>query len=122
MVTNTEGYIHIIEYLTQHLNLFENSSSATTNTSSETVIEVIEQELSEQIISVCGQNEALTFNQRNTIIREVDAIVYDLEEILSGVINNKVTPEQLHFIKEWSALIKNLFDTEIHNQLSPAKT
>lgn len=114
MVTDTDGYIHIIEYLTEHLSLFENVSSSEQNT--ETVLAVIEQELSEQIIMVCLQNESLTFNQRNTIIREVDAVVYDLQEILSGVVNNVVTEQQNTFIKEFSLLIKNLFDTEIHNQ------
>jgi hypothetical protein len=114
MVTDTEGYIHIIEYLTEHFSLFENSPSVSAD--SDTVMTVIEQELSEQIISICSQNEALSFNQRNTIIREVDAIVYDLEEILSGVINNKVTNEQKKFIKEFALLIKNLFDSEIHSQ------
>ena len=114
MVTDTEGYIHIIEYLTQHLSLFENVSSS--NTNSETVMAVIEQELSAQIITICSQNEVLSFNQRNTIIREVDAIVYDLEEILSCVVNNPVTDDQQVFIKEFSLLIKNLFDTEIHIQ------
>ena len=114
MVTDTDGYIHIIEYLTEHLSLFENSSSSTVNTDS--VMTVIEQELSEQIIMICSQNEALSFNQRNTVIREVDAIVYDLEEILSGVVNNTASNEQKEFIKEFSLLIKNLFDTEIHTQ------
>jgi hypothetical protein len=114
MVTDTEGYIHIIEYLTAHLDLFENSESTSKNNS---VIEVIEEEMSEQIISLCNQNEALTFNQRNTIIREIDAIVYDLQEILSGVMNNAVTDEQMIFIKEFAILIKNLFDSEIHCQL-----
>jgi hypothetical protein len=114
MVTDTEGYIHIIEYLTEHLSLFENSTAE--NDNAESVMAIIEQELSEQIIVVCSQNEALTFNQRNTIIREVDAIVYDLEEILSGVVNNPVTVEQEIFIKEFALLIKNLFDTEIHSQ------
>jgi hypothetical protein len=114
MVTDTEGYIHIIEYLTEHLSLFENSSSA--EFGADTVMEVIEQELSEKIINICSQNEALSFNQRNTVIREVDAIVYDLEEILSGVVNNPVTSEQQSFIKEFALLIKNLFDTEIHTQ------
>jgi len=112
MVTDTDGYIQIIEYLTEHLALFENSSNA--EFGADTVMEVIEQELSEQIIMVCGQNEQLSFNQRNTIIREVDAIVYDLEEILSGVVNNPVSNEQKSFLKEFSLLIKNLFDTEIH--------
>jgi len=114
MVTDTEGYIHIIEYLTEHLSLFENSTAATFDDTS--VMAIIEQELSEQIITVCSQNEALTFNQRNTIIREVDAIVYDLEEILSGIMNNPVTIEQLTFLQEFALLIKNLFDTEIHEQ------
>lgn len=113
MVTDTEGYIHIIEYLTAHLNLFENSEKTAKSSS---VLEVIEEEMSEQIITLCNQNEALTFNQRNTIIREIDAIVYDLQEILSGVVNNPVTDEQMAFIKEFAILIKNLFDTEIHSQ------
>ena len=112
MVTDTDGYIHIIEYLTEHLSLFENSTQA--EFGADTVIAVIEQELSEQIIMVCAQNEQLSFNQRNTIIREVDAIVYDLEEILSGVINNPVSNEQMAFLKEFSLLIKNLFDNEVY--------
>lgn len=112
MVTDTEGYVHIIEYLTEHLSLFEN---ATCQGDAESVMEVIEQELSEQIILVCSQNEDLTFNQRNMIIREVDSIVYDLEEILSAVVNNAVSEKQKTFIKEFATLIKNLFDTEIHN-------
>lgn len=114
MVTDTDGYVHIIEYLTEHFSLFENASGVATTT--DTVMATIEQELSDQIIMVCGQNDALTFNQRNTIIREVDAIVYDLEEVLSGVVNNPVTNEQLSFIKEFALLIKNLFDSEIHAQ------
>ena len=101
MVTDTDGYIHIIEYLTEHLSLFENAIAIDKN--ADTVMAVIEVELSEQIISVCSQNQALTFNQRNAIIREVDAIVYDLEEILSGVINNPVTDQQNTFIKEFAS-------------------
>lgn len=113
MVTDTDGYVHIIEYLTEHLSLFENSTGADANSGS--VMEIIEQELTEQIIMVCSQNEQLTFNQRNIIIREVDAIVYDLEEILSGVVNNPATQEQKDFIREFALLIKNLFDTEVHS-------
>lgn len=112
MVTDTEGYVHIIEYLTEHLSLFEHATSSQVG---ETVMEVIEQELSDQIILVCSQNDKLTFNQRNMIIREVDAIVYDLEEILSAVVNNAVSDSQRKFIVEFATLIKNLFDTEIHN-------
>jgi len=114
MVTNKDGYIHLIEYLTEHLSLFENALHDTeANTSS--IIEKIEEELGEQIISVCMQNDNLTFNQRNTIIREVDSILSDLEEILSIVVNNPITNDQLSFIKEFAILIKNLFDEEINS-------
>ncbi len=113
MVTDTDGYIHIIEYLTEHLSLFEHSKDA--ELGADTVMMVIEQELSTQIIAVCSQNEQLSFNQRNTIIREVDAIVYDLEAVLSGVINNPVPNAQHAFIKEFALLIKNLFDNEIYS-------
>ena len=112
MVTDTDGYIHIIEYLTEHLSLFENSIASSQTT--ETVMSVIEVELGDQIISVCSQNEKLTFSQRNAIIREVDAILCDLEEVFSGIANNPVNTEQKAFIREFSSLIKNLFDSVIH--------
>jgi len=117
MVTDTDGYIYIIEYLTEHLSLFESSvvGENIETTPKNTVMHVIEIELIEQIISVCNQNDTLTVNRRNTIIREVDAIVSDLEEILSSVVNNPVTPNQQTFIKEFATLIKNLFDAEINN-------
>ncbi|MGJ8691008.1 MAG: DUF3802 family protein [Thalassotalea sp.] len=116
MVTDSDGYIHIIQYLTEHLSLFENAASA--DPAAQTVMTEIEEQLSEQIISVCTQNESLTFNQRNTLIREIDSIVYDLEEILSRVVNNPVTDPQKEFIHEFAMLIKNLFDTEIHTTLA----
>jgi len=111
MVIDTDGYIQIIEYLTEHLSLFENSKISEQTT--DTVMSVIEVELGDQIISVCSQNEKLTFNQRNDIIREVDAILCDLEEVFSGIINNPVNAEQHAFITEFAGLIKNLFDTVI---------
>ena len=116
MVTDTEGYIYIIEYLTEHLSLFESATmdGNIITKSTDTVIHAIEIELTGQIISVCSQNDLLTSTLRNTIIREVDAIVYDLEEILSSVVNNPVTPAQQTFIKEFATLIKNLFDSEIN--------
>jgi len=113
MVIDTDGYIHIIGYLTENLSLFENTNDNGSNNA--TIMEIIEQELTEQIISVCGQNSQLTFNQRNTIIREVDAIVTDLEELLAGIMYNPATSEQREFLKEFALIIKNLFDSEVHS-------
>lgn len=115
MVTDKDGYMHLIQYLTEHLGLFE--TPETQENMSDTVLELFEEQLAAQIIMVCGQNPSLTFEQRNMVIREVDAIVYDLEEILAKVANHKATASQSIFISEFSGLIKNLFDQEIDHQL-----
>lgn len=117
MVINSEGYLHIIEYLAENLSIFEKTSTRAAKPGEDTIMTVIEEELSEQIISVCTQNANLTFNQRNTIVREVDAVVSDLEEVLSNVVNNPVSQEQINFIHEFAMLIKNLFDTQIQETL-----
>lgn len=111
MVTDKDGYMHLIQYLTEHLGLFEGQEVV--SVAGDTVMELFEQLLSAQIIMVCGQNPCLTFTQRNTVIREIDAIVYDLEEILASVAKSNATAEQTLFITEFSGLIKNLFDQEI---------
>ncbi|MCL1076029.1 DUF3802 family protein [Shewanella dokdonensis] len=114
MVTDKEGYAHLIQYLTEHLGLFENAG---TGMDGSTVMEMFEDLLAAQIIVVCGQNPELSFAQRNTIIREVDAIMYDLEEILAGCGRQPVNREQSHFITEFTGLVKNLFDQEIEKSL-----
>lgn len=111
MVTDKDGYMHLIQYLTEHLGLFEAKDAV--STAGDTVMELFEEQLSAQIIMVCGQNPSLSFAQRNMVIREIDAIVYDLEEILANVSKRIATPEQTLFITEFSGLIKNLFDQEI---------
>ena len=104
MVTDSEGYIHIIEYLTEHLNLFE-SHPVDVKDNAITVMMEIEAQLSEQIISVCMQNELLTSSQRNTIIHEIDIIASDLGEVFSNVANNPISLEQQAFIHCNTSLI-----------------
>ncbi|QQX78498.1 DUF3802 family protein [Shewanella sp. KX20019] len=111
MVTDKDGYMHLVQYLTEHLGIFENSQQQ--SAAEDSVMELFEEQLAAQIIMVCGQNPSLTFTQRNIVIREVDSIVYDLEEILARVATHKATAEQTLFITEFSCLIKNLFDQEI---------
>ncbi len=111
MVTDKDGYMHLIQFLTEHLGLFETPEGGSLSDSS--VMEEFEEQLSAQIIMVCGQNPQLSFVQCNTVIREIDAIVYDLEEILAKVANHKATAKQTLFISEFAGLIKNLFDQEI---------
>lgn len=64
MVTDKDGYMHLIQYLTEHLGLFETPDIQ--NVSDDTVMELFEEQLSAQIIMVCGQNPSLSFAERNT--------------------------------------------------------
>lgn len=113
MVTDKEGYVHLIQYLTEHLSLFEDKLNEPLT--DDTVLGSFEEQLAAQIIMVCGQNPSLECAQRTKVIKEVDAIIFDLEEILASVAKQKVTSEQIEFITEFSGLIKNLFDHEIAN-------
>lgn len=115
MVTDKDGYAHLIQYLSENLGLFTNVGGSEPTDS--TVLELFEEQLAAQIIMICGQNPELSFAQRNTVIREVDAVVYDLEEVLGKMAHQHATAEQIHFISEFSGLIKNLFDQEVQDML-----
>ncbi|MCF6458993.1 DUF3802 family protein [Pseudoalteromonas sp. MMG024] len=111
MVIDQQGYDELIMYLTEHLSLFEKPGEV--RPGAPTVMALIEDDIAEQIINFCMQHEDLSVDDRSVIMREVDGIVYDLQEVLSGVINQPVTIEQHAFIDEFSGLVKNLFDSAV---------
>jgi hypothetical protein len=111
VVTNKEGYVHLIQYLTENLDLFEKQGTA--STCGRTVLELIEEHIVNHIMNICQQHQQLEANHRSIIVREVDGIVYDLEELLSGILDYPVTVEQEEFIEEFAGLVKNLFDSAI---------
>ena len=65
---------------------------------------------------ICEQHTNLNTEQRSLIVREVDGIVYDLQEVLSSITSQPVTVEQHEFIDEFASLIKNLFDSAVSQQ------
>jgi len=64
-------------------------------------------------MAVCNQHQQLTEKHRFVIIREIDAIVGDLEEVLSSVWEVSPSHEQMEFMAEFVGLMKNLFDSEL---------
>jgi len=46
-------------------------------------------------------------------LKEADAVVADLGEVLAGVWAKKATNEQIVFLDEYIALVKNLFDSAV---------
>lgn len=111
MVIDQQGYDELIMYLTEHLSLFEKPGEV--RPGAPTVMALIEDDIAEQIINFCMQHEDLSVDDRSVIMREVDGIVYDLQEVLSGVVNQPVTIEQHAFIDEFSGFVKNLFDSAV---------
>ncbi len=111
MVLNRQGYDDLIMYLTQNLALFEKPGEI--KPGAPTVIELIEDVIAENVIRICQQHPDLAKEQRSQIVREVDGIVYDLQEVLSSVTSHTVTVEQHAFIDEFAGLVKNLFDNAI---------
>ena len=110
MVTDKPGYEHLIQFLTEHLSLFEQTGSGTTD---KTIGVLLEETIAEQIITLCTQHTELEMNHRSMIIREVDGIMYDFQEVLASVLEKNATAQQAELINEISLLIKNLFDTAI---------
>ncbi len=111
MVTDKPGYEHLIQFLTEHLALFEQTGTPTSH--QKTLGVIIEEQVAEQIIQLCLQHTELETIHRSQIIREVDGIMYDFQEVLASVVNRPATEEQIELIQEVSLLIKNLFDTAI---------
>ncbi|MCU4675016.1 DUF3802 family protein [Catenovulum sp. 2E275] len=108
MVTESQAYIELIGYFTENVVLFEQSAD---NNNAPTVGELIETQISENVMAFFEQNPDLPQDVRLDVVREADTIVVDLEEFLSRRLTQKATQDQQAFIVEFAALIKNLFDS-----------
>ncbi|AWB68380.1 DUF3802 domain-containing protein [Saccharobesus litoralis] len=108
MVTESQAYIELISYFTENLDMFNESNHPSLDKS---LRDLIEEHIAEKMISFFAQHESLDQDTRMDVVREVDAIVTDLEEFLSRRLEQKATAQQEEFIVEYSGLIKNLFDS-----------
>lgn len=111
MVTDKPGYDHLLQFLTENLALFSDTGNETKT--GKTIAVLLEEYIAEQIISLCNQHTELEVNHRSLIIREIDGILYDFQEILAGVLDKKATTKQAELLYEMALLIKNLFDNAI---------
>lgn len=109
MVTDKPGYEQLILFLSENLGLFATPGAP----GNKTVLQCIEEQIAEQIINLCMQHQELEVNHRSVIVREVDGIVYDLQEVLGGVLEQPTNNMQREFIEEFAGLVKNLFDSQI---------
>lgn len=116
MVIDKPAYVELIDYLTSNLDVFR-QGPASEQSDNKIIEDLVEQEIGNQIIILCTQHDELETNHRSIIVREVDGIVYDIQQVLGVFWGQKATDEQKEFIVEFVGLIKNVFDTAIANLL-----
>lgn len=110
MVVESEGYIALIEYLVESLGLFEAQQQSS---GEQTIEDLVSSRVAGNLMAICEQNPQLDPKLRFMIMQEADAVVADLEEVLSTVWLRAPTPPQQAFLEEFIDLIKNLFDGAI---------
>jgi len=113
MVTNSDGYSSLIEYLSENLSVFELSKDL--DDQPMTINTFIRFQMVEQMTLIFEQNKSLIQQEKIYIFEEFDRVVNDLSEVLGHNMNNKISKSQHEFITEFAGLLKNLFDA----QLSP---
>ncbi|WED23136.1 DUF3802 family protein [Vibrio sp. JC009] len=110
MVVDTDGYLALIEHLTINLNVFTCGEG---DTGDETIEDVVTDMIATNIMALFQQNPELHSSVRFKLLKEADSVVEDLGEVLAGVWQKKATNEQIIFLDEYIALVKNLFDTAV---------
>lgn len=110
MVVETDGYLALIEHLALNLDVFAATHG---DTGTESVEDIVTDMVASNIMSIFEQNPELHSSVRFQLLKEADSVVEDLSEVLAGVWGRPATNEQVGFLDEYIALVKNLFDTAV---------
>ncbi|MDP2559626.1 DUF3802 family protein [Psychrobium sp. 1_MG-2023] len=114
MVIQSDGYQSLIEYLTEHLSIFNPAEQQEKHAT--TVKMFIRYQMVEQMALLFKQHPELLPQEKIYIVAEFDTAFDDLSEVLGMHIEQQTTPSQQAFLTDYAGIFKNLFDA----QLSPA--
>ncbi|SJL83134.1 DUF3802 family protein [Vibrio palustris] len=109
MVVDTDGYLALIEHLSFNLDIFTKDGDI----GEESIEDVVTDMVASNIMAIFEQNPELHSSVRFKLLKETDAVVEDLGEVLAGVWEKRATNEQIVFLDEYVALLKNLFDSAV---------
>ncbi len=109
VVVETDGYLALIEHLAMNMDIFTRDGEI----GEESVEDVITDMVASNIMAIFEQNPELHSSVRFRLLKEADLVVDDLGEVLTGVWHKPATNEQILFLDEYIALVKNLFDTAV---------
>ena len=108
MITQSDGYSALIEYLTENLSLFEQEPKGCDNGT--TIKVFIQYQMTEQLVALFVQNKALLPEEKMYIIDEFEMVTQDLFEVFGRNLEHHIDDNQQHFIIDFVGLLKNLFD------------
>ncbi|EOG9060444.1 DUF3802 family protein [Vibrio fluvialis] len=109
MVVETDGYLALIEHLAMNMDIF----TCEGDTGKESVEDVVTDMVASNIMAIFEQNPELHSSVRFQLLKEADSVVEDLGEVLAGVWGKPATNDQIVFLDEYIALVKNLFDSAV---------
>jgi hypothetical protein len=109
VVVETDGYLALIEHLSLNLDIF----TVDGNTGEESVEAVVTDLVASNIMTLFQQNPELHTSIRFRLLKEADMVVDDLSEVLANNWKRLATNEQIAFLDEYIALVKNLFDSAV---------
>lgn len=81
MVVETDGYLALIEHLSLNLNIFTTERG---DTGLESIEDVVTDMVASNIMMIFEQNPELHSSVRFKLLKEADAVVEDLSEVLAG--------------------------------------
>ncbi|MGF1741385.1 DUF3802 family protein [Vibrio profundum] len=110
MVVETDGYVALIEHLAFNLDVFASEDG---DTGEESVEDVVTDMIASNIMSIFEQNPELHSTVRFQLLKEADIVVEELAEVLAGAWTRPATNDQINFLDEYIALVKNLFDSAV---------
>lgn len=111
MIIHSDGYLSLIEYLTENLSLFKvQDDEACGNT---TLKQFIRYQLVEQMTLIFNQHKELSVDDKVYIVDEFEHVFSDLSEVLGRLLKHSVNQKQRVFITDYVSLLKNMFDSQL---------
>ncbi|NRA61155.1 MAG: DUF3802 family protein [Psychrobium sp.] len=111
MIIQNIGYHSLIEYLKDNLTIFE---MRPLDDKHSTKLDLyVRYQFTEQIRLLFDQHPNLLEQEKLYIVDQFEHAYSDLAQIMGGDFKQQLTENQQTFIKDFSGLLKNLFDSQL---------
>ena len=111
MITNSDGYLELIGYLSENLSLFETKTKC--DDDAPTLKQFIRYQMVEQMVMLFNEHKTLAQDEKLHIVTQIDLVTYDLLEVFGRNLRQKIDQQQQYFIIDFTSLLKNLFDSRL---------